>query len=237
MQPIDVSRRPWFFALLWLVASAGLAAAPPDYTRKRLEFAAAPEYDAYTLQILVYGALDEHRALVAEPDKSVSDLNAPLQRAYKAYPLGVQVNRAIAGFLEYTAGLPGEVGDEDRSRLRELADVRRATAAGVLQSILESGTGQDPDNAFVVINLMEEFAVMDAKGIESWSQALFHQSERRVYDVLSGTDSGGVSHVVYFDINSFYWTSDSDVRASHNRAYGVSQTRAEKSRVQGGEVR
>ena len=82
-----------------------------------------------------------------------------------------------------------------------LAQLRRVSEAqqhtdwyrGLIVSVLDSGDGKTPENAFVTISVDEEYAVLRALGLRVTSQSLAGDRDRFVV-----TDEAGDEHVIYF---------------------------------------
>jgi hypothetical protein len=72
----------------------------------------------------------------------------------------------------------------------------------MLRAILATGTGNSSDSAFAVINIRDEYAVLNYFGYTSSSQSLVVGREGRSYDRLVGTprNDSGKTRVFYFDI-------------------------------------
>lgn len=187
--------------LLMLLSGWCVAAQPVDYTKARMDLAASTDYQPYALMGAHQALVQRHFELAEDPDASIDDLNAPLQELYALYPLGVQVNRVIAGFLEHIA----EGADpEERDELLDLARQRRAAADDVLQSILRSGDGKTMATAYQVINLLEEYAVLEHLGLERIEQSLVEgRSSEEAYDLLRVKDAQGREQALYFDVSLF----------------------------------
>ncbi len=187
------------YCMLLLLLSLPAMAAQPDYRAERLKFAADPGYDPYGLVVAQKEMLEEHFRLANDPKTSVSEVNAPLKKLLDLYPLGIQVNFAVADFLEYLV----KQAEEPDQELLEIASERREKANAILQSILDSGDGKSADTAYQVINTLEEYAVVDQFGLEPTKQALV-ASPKGHYDMITAKDQDGTEHVIYFDISLFF---------------------------------
>jgi hypothetical protein len=88
----------------------------------------------------------------------------------------------------------GETGDAQR------ADFHQAIARGLLAAIAQTGDGESPETAFVVIAVDEELSFLRAQGYEVSDQALVNHAGRRI-DRVEATDSDtGDAVVVFFDV-------------------------------------
>ena len=88
----------------------------------------------------------------------------------------------------------GDMGDTKR------ADFHQAIARGLLAAIAQSGDGESPETAFVVIAVEEEASFLRAQGYEVSEQALVNHAGRRI-DRIEATDADtGDAIVVFFDI-------------------------------------
>ncbi len=189
--------------LFWNAVAA--QESPPDYQAQRLELAASPDYNPYALQLIHEALLEQHYQLSQDPAMGISEINEPLAQLEEMYPLGIQVNYAVAGFLDYVVSLEteGDVDQTDIDAIAGLAEARRQKAWDILDSILSSGDGESPDTAFVVINIIEEYAVMDHFEMTFSSQSLTHQGEK-TYDRIVAMAEDGSEHVIFFDISAFH---------------------------------
>lgn len=189
--------------LMLLLSNAALGEESPDYLAERRALAASENYNPYGLMMQHKVLLDEHYRLGADPKTSVAEINEPLQKLVEMYPLGVQVNQALAGFLEYLVRQSDDAEDESAKGLLEIAKKKRAKAEAILASILLTGNGESPSTAFEVINIIEEYAVMEHFKLERIDQALVIDKDK-MFDVLTVKTSEGKEKSIYFDISLFY---------------------------------
>ena len=189
-----------------VLASAVIRADPPiNYAGERMAFAASKDYDAYGLQAVCYTLLKEYRDLATNSKASVAEINRPLQELLRIYPLGIQPNLAVAEFLEYVARNvdPKERNSDQTKALLDIASAKRKKAADILASIEASGDGNSTGHALVVINIMEELAVLESRGLREVKQSLFGK-EGKYFDEIVADNKDGVQSSVYFDVSGFY---------------------------------
>lgn len=193
------------FVFAAIVSLLSHSATPVDYKAERHAFAATKNYNPTSLQILYYSLIKEHRKLASDPNASFAQINAPLQKLANLYPLGIQVNLATASFLEYTAKMAQSPAADsgEIQQLLEIAKAKRKKAADILASILSSGDGVSHEKAFVVINILEEHAVLESRGLHVVSQSLVAKNNK-YYDEIVVADKSGVKSKIYFDITLFY---------------------------------
>ncbi len=172
-----------------------------DYQHERIEFASKENYQPYVLQTMSYALLEKHFKLAANPDTTVMEINQPLQQLADAYPLGIQVNYAIAGFLEYVASLGDDV--EGKKGMLETAQKKKDKAKAILQSILSSGNGESTKTAFQVINILEEDAVLEHLQLDKLDQTVI-ESGNTTFDEITTKNKNGDTKLVYFDISIFH---------------------------------
>jgi hypothetical protein len=189
------------FLLTILICNFAWSADHPDYRQERIEFANQPDYQPYVLQIMQNELLDKHFELANDENATISEINSPLQKLSEIYPLGIHVNRAIAGFLEYIASQAES--EEERHSMLEIARKKREKADLILQSIILSGDGKSLDTAYEVINIIEEYAVLEHLALEKGDQDLI-EKDGRFYDLIISKNTEGESRNVYFDISIFY---------------------------------
>ncbi len=183
------------------LSSFSISAQDNDYLQERLTLAADSSYEPYALYAIQIGLLEEHYRRRADSTLSIIEINEPLQNLSELYPLSIQANFAIAGFLEYIAK---QSEDPSQSALvLELAKNKRGKAQSILDTILASGNGGSVDTAYIVINLAEEDAVLDHFGVTKVSQAVV-ESDDKYFDVLTTKDAAGQEASIFFDITLFY---------------------------------
>ena len=170
-----------------------------------MELAKSPDYNPYMLQVLHNELMGRHFELAQDPNSSIEEINEPLAELESIYPLGVQVNFTVADFIDYVVVLMEEQGEarSDIEPLIELANSRRQTARAILDSILDSGDGNSPESAYVVINIIEEYAVLDHFGLRLTNQSLLNK-DGKVYDLVVGTAEDGTERDFYFDVTIFF---------------------------------
>jgi hypothetical protein len=198
----------YIFVLAIFVSSvSGAAELEPDYGTQRLALAASKDYNAYALQVKSNFLLTQYHDLVADPQVPVMDLNKPLAELVRTYPLGVQVNLELANFLEYAARRTDPAHPDQAKGLLDIAAARRKMAEGILASIEKSGDGSSPDHAMVVINIMEELAVLDSRGLRKQEQVLIERNGKFV-DAITAETVNGARSTIYFDVSLFYRPSE-----------------------------
>jgi hypothetical protein len=79
---------------------------------------------------------------------------------------------------------------------------------GLIQSILRSGTGLDPEGAFLVISTDEEYMILDVLGLKSRMQSTLKVADQ-TYDKLSVVDrKTGEAREMFFNVTiPFGWLS------------------------------
>ena len=98
----------------------------------------------------------------------------------------------FAGYALKALGREGEAQKES------------ALAKALVQSILDSGDGKTQKTAYVVINVAEEYALMEWLGIQPNGQGLSAAGPNGPwYDADTGTRNGETI-TLYFDISKFY---------------------------------
>ena len=127
-----------------------------------------------------------------------------MKKLIDAYPLGIRPNLTVANFIEYVANnVKGEPPDQEL--LSKAADYR-ATAQGVIDSILSTGDGKSAATAWEVINQNEEYALMEHLGFEPQDQALIFDA-KKPYDRFTVIAKDGTEQKVYFDVSLFFGKS------------------------------
>lgn len=193
-----------FFSLVLLLSSSTTWAADArDYLAERRALAASEGYNPYGLMVVHKALMDEHYKLGADPKTTVAQINEPLQKLLEMYPLGIQANQAVAGFLEYLVKQSNGDSDKEAKDLLEIAKDKRAKADAILASILSTGNGETAETAFEVINIIEEYAVLEHFKLEKVSQSLV-VGKNKTYDLLTVKTEDGIEKSIFFDISLFY---------------------------------
>lgn len=184
-----------------LLGGYAWAATQTDFRDARVKMATHADYQPDKLEMAFGVLMEKHFELADDPDASIDDLNAPLQELYAMYPLGIQVNRAIARFLEHIA--ENAEDPQERDELLGIARQRQQTAEQILASIMDHADGKAKSSAFQVINLLEKDAVLEHLQLEVVDQELIEEPGGRAYDKLTGRDASGAQQQVYFDVSLF----------------------------------
>jgi len=79
-----------------------------------------------------------------------------------------------------------------------------ALAKGLVNSILNSGDGKSQKTGYVVINVAEEYALMEWLGIQPRGQSLLPAGPNGPWCDLDTGTRGGQTTNLYFDISKFY---------------------------------
>lgn len=186
--------------VLFLITFCTSVRSEEDYLKMRMDLVSSEDYNAYALQAISKSLLDEHYELANDPEKSISEINAPLKKLDDIYPLGVQVQYAVADFLDYVVSL-----SEDPDQVKDLAEIakkRRKKGDAILKSILDSGDGKSREKAFQVINIVEEYAVADHFGYTIEAQDLI-EHKGKSYDLITVVDKKGKKRKLWFDVSLF----------------------------------
>lgn len=79
------------------------------------------------------------------------------------------------------------------------ADFHRTVAQGLIDSIIHAGNGQNPDSAWTVYRVKEEYEVLKAKHARFVSQSRVNVGNRTL-DLLDAEQADGQKLHVYFDV-------------------------------------
>ncbi|WP_044211694.1 DUF4919 domain-containing protein [Flammeovirga sp. OC4] len=71
---------------------------------------------------------------------------------------------------------------------------------GILEGMLATGNGTEPESAYIVITVSDEYAILNYLGMSSSSQALV-KNNGHSYDILTGQYSDGEEKKVYFNVD------------------------------------
>jgi hypothetical protein len=154
-----------------------------DFRELRLAYARSPQYHPYSTERWPDRPL---RELLDEKDTEMA-IKA-INRRLATYYLDIHAHLAAAYVYR-------RVGDEARSAHH------RKCAKGLLDSIFESGDGRTYETAFVVIDVSEEYAVLDVLGLQLAVQSL-HEHEGHHFDLLECRDpKTDKSAELYFNID------------------------------------
>src|SRR5713226_5797972 len=142
-----------------------------DYQALRYAYAGSPGYDPYG------GSL---RALKTAMGKATKILEIDY----------VDIDAHMLADLCFR-----QLGDTAR------AEFHRAEARGLMRSILQSGDGKSPENAFVVIAVDEEYSLIGAMGLKVQKQSLVNQ-DGHAYDRMdvTGADADKAG-VLFFNVD------------------------------------
>ena len=153
-----------------------------DYGQLRDAYAASPGYDPY-----FRGGQDEKE--LTEGLK-----NSDCQKVLSA------ANRMLdANFTNITAHVYASACS---SRLNDVssAQYHRKVAQGLLGSIARSGTGEEPQSAFVVVSVDEEYAFLATRGYRILDQSLVQYGAHEC-EAIEAVDETGVKKTVYFNVD------------------------------------
>lgn len=183
-------------------AESASPATARDYLAERRALAASPDYKPYPLLISERALIEEHFKRYNDPSSTVNQASEPLQTLIKAYPLGIRPNLAVANFLEYVANNIDDATGPDKDLL-EIAAKHRATAQGVIDSILSTGDGASAATAWQVINQNEEYSLLEHLQLQPQDQALIF-AERVPVDMFTIRTKDGTERKVFFDVSLFF---------------------------------
>ena len=92
----------------------------------------------------------------------------------------------------------GKLGDTQKQKFHE--DV----FFGLVDSIIQSGDGKSPETAMTVIEVREEYDVLDVLGFEQESQTLVEKDGKRFDFLVAKNSETGETRDFYFNIDLFY---------------------------------
>jgi len=157
-----------------------------DFRTLRYEFARNRQMSTDFGMYSLWNEAREHMRLnrLAEAKRS---LLALLDRDYT----DIDAHRLMAVVCKLT-------GEENDARFHSLF------SSGLLDSVIQSGTGHDYNSAFRVIKVREEYLVLEAFGFNRKSQALVQHGDS-MFDILTcalGDDAPEIE--IYFNIDLVY---------------------------------
>jgi Domain of unknown function (DUF4919) len=172
----------------------------------------APSYDALVARLkggdtaVDFAALREAYAKSAHYDpynETAKQLKATLFDAFAAKDCARTTETAAkildANYVNIDAHLIADhcyrqLGDAVR------ADFHQTVARGLLGAIADTGDGQSPETAFVVIAIEEEYSFLHAQGFEVADQALVNHAGHRIDRIEATETDTGDAAVVFFDV-------------------------------------
>jgi hypothetical protein len=170
-----------------------------DYTAIRLNYASAPGYNAYALQVL-------EKALIAEAMQEwktgkMADALIKLQKVTTVHPLSIEAYRRLAD--GYAVFIRAAKDPEQKRELEPIEHHYRVISDGLLKSITASGDGRTPETAFKVISIPEEYMTLWYLGLSPQGQTL-EEYDGLPFDVLKVKNrKTGEQSSVFFDIRVF----------------------------------
>lgn len=127
----------------------------------------------------------------ADTGEADRDLRRKLFEAYDAknYKDAIKAGEAAlkSGYLDIETHLVMALANREAADVKKF-EFHKAVYLGLLNSILASGDGKSAKTAFVVINVGEEYAVLNALELKRGSQSLQNVDGHK-YDVLNVTDT------------------------------------------------
>lgn len=169
-----------------LLAAAKEDPSSTDFHALRMAYTRSDRYRPYTQQKGLITALDS--ALRA------SDL---------AGALNVANTLLSANYLDIEAHMAAAYVYTMQENV-VLAAHHQLFANGLIQAILKSGTGRDPDGAFIVIDIPEEYTIMRVLGLEPAGQKLLNHQGQWV-DMLDvrqrGAGDDATAFKIYFNVD------------------------------------
>ena len=162
-----------------------------DYQALRYAFTTTPAYDPY------YGGLNA--------------LKQAMNKAYRAQDCAAATRNAAevlaVDYVEIDAHLVDDICFRQLGDTAS-AELHRMTALGLLRSILQSGDGKSPDNAYVVIAVAEEYSLLGTLGLKVTKQSLISK-DNHAYDRMDVRGAEGTADAVFFNVDRpLSWMQD-----------------------------
>lgn len=160
-----------------------------DFMALRMAYADSDQYDPYHRDAEAQKAFQD-----AWNRQDFDTALISLKRLLDGYYLGIEVHFMAATVYR-------ELGKESQ------AIFHREFGAGLVKSILQSGDGLSFETAFVVLDIREEYAVVNALALQSRGQSLV-EHEGSHFDILGIQKPGeDVALDMYFNIDQFFGRS------------------------------
>lgn len=171
-----------------------------DYTAIRFAYAAMPDYNAYTIQIVESALADE----------AMVDWNAGRspQALEKIQELVAQWPLSLEGHLRLADGAAVVLRSLKEPKvialMTDLERHHRTVYRGIIASIQASGDGKSKQTAYKVISIPEENWLLRELRLRKMGQSLETEGGKS-YDYIEAQPlDGGERRTVIFDINAFY---------------------------------
>lgn len=166
-----------------LLAAAQKNPTEADFHSLRMAYARSSHYQPYAHDLENVDAL-RHALHLNDLEGALGAIQNLLANRY------LDIEAHMASDYVYTMQ-----GDSERSVYH------RAFARGLIDAILASGSGQDFDSAFIVIDVPEEYAVLRVIGLKTLGQELVIYGDHQ-YDVFTVQHpETGARHKLYFNID------------------------------------
>ncbi len=168
-----------------LLASLKAGKTDIDYARLRLSYMDSPEYKA------AKDTSKSEKAMFEELEKK--DYPAALKDAEAV--LASEYVNLDAHYVAMVAN--GEMGAADKAGFHNIV------FRGLIKSILNSGDGKSPEKAWVVINVHEEYVVLNVLGFQRFPvQQSLMQKDGHAYDVMKAKKfEDGTEQTFYFNVD------------------------------------
>ncbi|MFC0410001.1 DUF4919 domain-containing protein [Roseomonas elaeocarpi] len=168
-----------------LLRAAKQDPARADYTALRMAYAAGPSYDPMAGS--PRNQAEVSRALVAQDwTGALAQAEAQLDQFW------------LDGEMHLLAVLAAE-----RLGNKEVAERHAVAGAGLIRSVLRSGSGVSPASAFTVINIGEEYTLLKTMKLQRTRQALIRENGH-AYDQLTAVSADGRTAQVYFNVDLLF---------------------------------
>jgi hypothetical protein len=161
-----------------------------DFKALRLAYTKTPEYNPYGRD----NKMDDAMGKALEEKKFEEAIKIAQTILEKNY---VHIFAHFVSRVAYK-----ELGDQKKSEYHHFV------TSGLIQSILRSGTGLDPEGALLVISTDEEYMILDVLGLKSKMQSTLKVADQ-TYDKLSVVDrKTGDAGEMFFNVTiPFGWLS------------------------------
>jgi hypothetical protein len=153
-----------------------------DFTALRISFYESTDYNPHTPMLTyrpLYGAL-----------------------AQKNYAEAIKIAESVLekNFVEVNAHIVARIANQETGNT-DRAQFHQYMAEGLLSSIKSKADGKNPETAFQIISINEEYALMRSMNLRPIKQSLFEE-KGHFYDVLTVVDpQTNQQTVVYFNVD------------------------------------
>lgn len=184
-----------------LLAMSAHAQSCDDIHKQRAELVARASYKPLGYVMFERQLITLHKDRLNE-GVSIQQAMEPLEVLLKAQPMNIWGMWVMSAAYERLSAQDG-LSSQAKAHFRGQSESYKAKGDTLVNCVLATGDGQSEQTAYQVINVSEQYALLQHKGFKAVSRHLVDRGDRQ-FDVFQVSRDGQPAGTVHMEVTSFF---------------------------------